>query len=112
MTKGSVKLDCDGYRLTLCRARKSEMTDCNMFNVNGAIRNSWMLEDCEERRRFFRPRKAFIWSRKARDTFMKMRKGTLNSMGIDAEARVTYYEPYWPGFQSLKAHLGRSALSD
>lgn len=101
---GHVVLLVDGYRLTLdvqpYRVRKYVIA---VF-VNGWMRGEWVTKDCEERRRFFRPREVFIFKAKARAEFLKrFGKRRFNESGWGKS--FICYEPYWNSFAALRRHL-------
>ncbi len=100
-----VGLLCDGYRLTLQLSRIKPMQLGITFFVNGWLRGKWILNDCEERMRFFRPLKRPVHSARYRSTYMKLSKETRDHLGWDMSQTVIYWQPWWPSFRALKAHL-------
>lgn len=104
---GRITLLCDGYRLTLetglCK-RKLVTT----IYVNGEWKGAWLLNDCEERRRFFRPVKSLVWKPKI---LKGVSKRTMKAMGIDPKETNTFYDSFWPSFRPLKAHLIKNNTS-
>jgi len=98
------RLDCDGYRLELCpmRSPKNPLHRIIAPYINGVFKGEWLLNDCEERRRFFRSCKVRVWKKGA---FAKTSKRFLRQQGIDPEATTTYYMPSWSSFNSMKRHL-------
>ncbi len=100
-----VELDCDGYRLRLelVRIGKMELGIC--FHVNGSFQGAWVREDCEERRRFFRPIVRPAYTGAFRKSLGKLRKATRKELGVDLEKTFTYYAMHWTSFKSLKRHL-------
>lgn len=104
---GRVSLLCDGFKITvetgLYKRRLS-----SIIYVDGVFKGAWMLEDCEERRRFFRPVKKLLWRRKMTKGFSKK---TLKSLGIDpAETRISFTAE-WSSFRTLKTHLIKNNTS-
>lgn len=59
---GRVDLQCDDYRLTLTVVQIKRLRYAIHIFVNGVFLGEWMGEDCEERRRFLRPRKLALYS--------------------------------------------------
>ena len=98
------RLDCDGYLLQLVSFPSStnplhrKILPC----VNGVFKGEWLLNDCEERRRFFPQCKARVWKKGA---FVKISKRFLRQQGIDPEETKTYYMPSWNSVNSMKRHL-------
>lgn len=99
-----VKLICDGYNLTL-RLTRNKMQLVIAFYVNGRMTPEWMDQDCEERRRFFRPAKHSVWTASQKAQIAKMSKKQLKRLNIDPGKHVVFHYPWWTSFKSLKAHL-------
>lgn len=101
-----VKLRCDGYEVTLVLKRISQFKNAIMVYVNGEIRGSWLAEDCEERRRFYRPRVKSLYSQKQKAALRKVSKKLRKKFGLpNPEAKYTFYDFYWTSFKALKCHL-------
>jgi len=100
-----VTLICDDYRLTLHLTRIKAMSLGITFYVNGWMRGEWFGEDCEERRRFFRPEVKCVWSVKQRQILKKISKKFLKERGLDLRKTFISYNFYWTSFRALKAHL-------
>ena len=100
-----VVLVCDGYRLRLELTRVTAMSLGITFYVDGWMQGSWILEDCEERRRFFRPRALRVHSAKYRRAFKKLSAETRKHLGFDPEATFAAYSFHWTSFSALKRHL-------
>jgi hypothetical protein len=100
---GQVKLICDGYEVTFMLQRRNQFHNVISLYVNGEIQGKWYIEDCEERRRFFRPRTKAFYSKKEIANFRKISKKLGKEMA--AKNEYTYYESHWTSFRSLKSHL-------
>jgi len=101
-----VKIKCDGYYVTLCLRRLDQFKNGILIYVNGEIKGKWLLEDCEERRRFFRPVKKSLYSRKQKASLKKISKRLRQKAGLsDPEINYTCYYPYWKSFRALKTHI-------
>lgn len=102
----SVQLNCDGYEITLRLERIDQFKNVIVVYVNGEWKGKWSIEDCEERRRFFRPVKKSTFSQKQKAALKKMSKRLRQKYGYpDPDASYTYYAPYWTSFRALKSHL-------
>lgn len=101
----SVELMCDGYNITIRLERLNQFKNVILVYVNDEIKMKWLGEDCEERRRFFRPVKKSIFSQKQKASLKKMSK---RSGLIDPDASYTYYAAYWTSFRALKSHLTKN----
>jgi hypothetical protein len=98
-----VELLCDGYALTLVLRRYDSFRNVIAVYVNGVVEGKWLIEDCEERRRFFCPRTKNLLTSKEKAALKKLSKRMLKQM--EARSKFTYYEPYWSSFRALKSHL-------
>ena len=98
-----VKLNCDGYILSLRLRRVDVYKLAICVYVNSKLRGDWILNDCEERRRFFKRTQKSILSASGMKIFRKLSKKK------QEEWRGSYfydiYLPYWTSFRSLKKHL-------
>lgn len=99
----TVKLNCDGYELALSLQRLDTYRNVIVFYVNGVFNGKWLLEDCEERRRFFRKEKRSLLTAKGKAQFKKLSK----KKQAEWSDKFFYdvYTPYWTSFKSLKKHL-------
>lgn len=106
-TGAFVKLDCDGYQVTVRRERIKPLVDCFFVYVNGRWDWKWCQDDCEERRRFARPKTYFVHTPKERMRLKKLSKTTRKLLGpyFDPDKKITIYEPVWRNFKALKAHF-------
>ena len=103
---GSVKLNCDGYLLSLLVCQSKPLKQVILFYVNGRFEGTFLTQDCEERRRFARPQKIALWkpSEKARLT-KGFTKRVLAKHFSDINKTFTHYDWTWPSFAPLKRHL-------
>jgi hypothetical protein len=98
-----VRLLIDGYEITLQLERISVFENAILVWINGQWKGEWVLNDCEERRRFFKPTKR-------RNAFLaRLQK----SLGKRRAAQIckgmspyfTGYSQCWKSFPALKRHL-------
>ena len=96
-------VNCDGYILSLRLRRVDVYKLAICVRVNGELSVDWIVNDCEERRRFFRKTQGSILSASGMKIFRKLSKKK------QEEWRGSYfydiYLPYWTSFRSLKKHL-------
>ena len=71
---GQVDLLCDGYSVTLVNECISMFRNGIAVYVNGEIRGSWFVQDCEERRRFIPQKETSLMTRKQIAAYNKMPK--------------------------------------
>jgi hypothetical protein len=100
-----VELMCDGYRLYLELQRVSNLRLAITFHINGWFRGKWMIEDCEERRRFFPVSFRSIYGQKRKNWYKSWPKWMLRDLKIDLNEKHAVYGVSWSSFTSLKRHL-------
>ena len=98
-----VKLNCDGYILSLRLRRVDVYKLAICVYVNSKLRGDWILNDCEERRRFFKRTQKSILSASGMKKFRKLSKKEQEEW----REKFFYdiYSPCWTSFGSLKKHL-------
>ncbi len=102
---GHATLMCDGRRLTL-EVRMVAPRRYEIFPfVDGHFKGSWLLEDCEERRRFLRPRTLRLWSPSQRKAHIKTFGLRRARKMLNIEKATTVWSWGWPSFGPLKRHL-------
>lgn len=100
-----IKFEADGYNLTL-QPCIFKMKLARAVYINGCLKGEWIGKDCEERRRFFRPRFSFCFSKKYRDAMLKIYgKREYNKRKDEFEKKQTTYYPDWSSFRAFKKHL-------
>lgn len=100
---GWATLRVDGYLLSLHVHRIKALSYAIWIYVDGAFKGRWILEDCEERRRFMQCK------------VHRLRTGTLQQYvklfgkregrAQFAAAAWTSFHPYWTNFGALRRHL-------
>lgn len=100
-----VTLMCDNFEITLVLERISIYRNAIAVYVNGEIRGKWFLEDCEERRRFYRASERSLLSKKERDNFKKLLRTKKEKKEYEERMKFTTYSSHWTSFRSLKKHL-------
>lgn len=101
MLNNPITLKIDGYEVTVALVRVSAMKNAIAIYVNGKFQGKWMVEDCEERRRFIQKRtKSFFTPKKLKEMGIpkKEHRGYLKE-------KYEYYQIHWTSFGGLKAHL-------
>jgi hypothetical protein len=105
---GNVSLMCDGYKLTL-QIQRDKMRLVIMIFIDGEFKGIWFNE-CEERRRFFRPSVRKIFPPSAFKGFTKKEMKS-DWVKKQMDKTITAYSPLWPSFRPLKAHLIKNNTS-
>lgn len=105
---GNATLRVDGYTVDLRKSQASESRLAIVCYVDGWLRGEWLTEDCEERRRFMRPVKKYLWSRRQRADLKRKSKSMLAELNIDPDKYITQYRMGWPSFAPLRRHLCRN----
>ncbi|ACV64885.1 conserved hypothetical protein [Desulfofarcimen acetoxidans DSM 771] len=104
----TVKLKCDEYNISLRLERLNQFKNVISVYVNGVVKGTWLMEDCEERKRFMRPVKKSLYSQKRKEEMKKFSKKKLKEYGIDLEATYTCYLPFWKSFKKMRSHLTKN----
>lgn len=107
---GFVGLQCDGYQLTLAVVCVGTLKYKIGFYVNGVFKGKWLLEDCEERRRFFCRREVFLHRPKLRAELIKIYGGkrAAKSKVAEVNQKFTSYRSHWDSVASLRRHLEKN----
>ena len=110
-----IKLDCDGYILTIQRVRCTEMRDCIIVSINGVAKLDQRDGDPEERRRFCYEKKKFLYKPKRRAEIKEFRRKQSKRflkeldekyrIAFNPDAIYTWHTQIWPNFKKLKSHL-------
>ncbi len=102
-----VKLEVDGYQVSL-RIRSAGGLKFQIVPlVNGEFKGEWLFNDCEERRRFARPMTRSLWSplQVARITKHMGKRRAKQYAAEELSATITHYWYGWPSFGPLRRHL-------
>ena len=105
---GQVDLLCDGYSVTLVNECISMFRNGIAVYVNGEIRGSWFVQDCEERRRFIPQKETSLMTRKQIAAYNKMPKKDRGPLKKFREKTFTAYQTHWTNWQPT---MPTSALS-
>jgi hypothetical protein len=99
-----VKLKADGFEIALLLHRNKYRLEIVIY-VNGMIEGKFLMNDCEERRRFMQPRRIgpLFHVKKGMTRGQKKIVNELNRT-TQAEPRYTY-SFCWKSFTALKRHL-------
>jgi hypothetical protein len=104
---GCVELNVDGYRLLL-QVRQCKPLKFMIFPyVNGEFKGAWLISECEEQKRFLRPRKVPIYKPAAKKRMTDgLSKSAIKRMwGDRLDETLTTFEWGWPTFGALQRHL-------
>lgn len=107
---GSAKLKCDGYDVGLYVTLIDTLQYGILVYVNGQFQGKWLMEDCEERRRFLRPVERFLYNAKEREQFLKIWGGKRapKSKVEQYNRKFTTYCNYWMSVKSLRRHIEKN----
>lgn len=99
-----VKLNCDGYKISLFLVRVSQFKNVIEVYINGQIKGEWCTKECEESRRFLRKVTKSLMSQKQKMDYKKFPKRLQKQLKWE-DRKYSYYVPYWTSFKSLKKQL-------
>lgn len=108
---GHVKLKIDGYEIDILVVEERKLKYCYSVYVNGKIKGEWLINDCEERRRFMNVHKKSLMSQKEKAALMKRRMKKADKERILSKAVYFVYEPYFTSFSRMKSHLVKNNKS-
>jgi hypothetical protein len=107
---GHVVMKCDEYELGLTVVPLGTLQYGIAVYVNGYFKGKWLMEDCEERRRFLRPVERFLLNAKERMEWLKIYGGK-RAKKADVERvnrKIVFYQSYWTSAKSLRRHLEKN----
>jgi hypothetical protein len=107
---GCAKLTCDGFDVNLEVRRIDTLKYGIVVFVNGVSKGRWIIEDCEERRRFLRPVQRFINGAKLRADLIKIWGGKRapKAKVEKINEKMTCYYSYWTSVKALRRHLEKN----
>jgi len=79
------------------------MKNAIMFYINGEFKGKWLMEDCEERRRFCQSKERSLLDSKQKAQMKRWPKK--ERLAMEARSKFITYSPQWTSFRSLKSHL-------
>jgi hypothetical protein len=95
-----VRLKCDDFEISLVLMRVTQFRNAIFVYVNGPIKGKWLLEECDESRRFYRKVSRSVLSTKEKQKFKELPKRLQKQLKIDE--KYSFYREYWTSFNSLK----------
>lgn len=95
----TVKLKIDGYEVALVLVRVGTYKNAIAIFVNGVFEEKWLMEDCEERRRFYQKCERALYKQSEVKKFSKKMQKELRNR------KYEFYRSHWLSFVSLKRHL-------
>lgn len=99
-----VILQVDGYEVTLALARVGIYKNAISVYVNGWLKGKWLLAECPERQRFFRPVTRNLYKGRDQAAIVKI-IGRREAVKRGFYKKITNYHFDWTSFSRLKAHL-------
>lgn len=100
-----VELDCDGYKVSLLLERITQFKNGIVVYIDGKMKYDYLANDCEERRRFFRPKHSMLLPKKQQEKMRKIYRTKKEREEFENSMKYTSYSPYWTSFRSLKNHF-------
>lgn len=101
---GRAELQCDAFKVSLVVVRAKAMRYEIMVYVDGIFKGTMIAHDCEERRRFMRPRSKQAFGAKAYKSWRRA-FGKKDADERQARGLHRYFEAWWPSVGPLKRHL-------
>lgn len=103
---GRATLEIDGYEVALVREAVKDMFHSAIrVYVNGRFEGKWLVQDCEERRRFMPQRVRPILSRAQITRYNKLPKRVQKELRDLREATCVEYATHWTSWRALVKHF-------
>jgi hypothetical protein len=100
----TVYLKVDGYDVALMLQRVSTYKNAISIYIGGVFKGVWLMDDCEERRRFVPKKEQYLLSSRQRAEIKKKYTKRMQKL-LDVDRKYTTYQPAWSSFGALKRHL-------
>ena len=100
-----VELKVDGYDITLILERVGVYQNKIMVYIGGEFRGQWMVEDCDERRRFLQEHRHSLLNHKEKAKFKKLPKRMQKELQEKYPMQYSSFTPQWSSFRALKKHF-------
>ena len=103
---GRVTLEIDGYEVTLVREAVKDMFHSAIRPyVNDKFEGKWLVQDCEERRRFMPQRVRPVLSRAQIARYNKLPKRVQKELRSLREETYMEYASHWTSWNALIKHF-------
>lgn len=109
---GFVKLKADGYELLIMTVEEKPLHYSLGVFVDGKMRLTWALHDCEIREKFYRKKTRSPMSASEKKRLKSESNAIQNAVKFFFEGKeYDEYSPFWGSFKALKSHLIKHNLS-
>lgn len=105
----SVKMQIDGYKITVVVEPLKGMKLVLMVYVDGYFRGKWLTEDCDIRRRFYYCSKRSLLTTKEKKRLQREKKAIREE--IQKKMEYMTFFPYFGSFRTLKSHFMKNNQS-
>ena len=107
-----VVLDIDGYRVALQVVYIKALRMNIAVYVDGFFKGEWIMNDCEERRRFLRPVQLRMYSQARKFGIIKrLGKRMAEKCFPEMDRKHVFFTQLWPSFLPLTRHLLKNNAS-
>lgn len=100
-----VYLNIDGYEVVLRLVRISTYKNSIAIYINGVFKGKWLVDDCEERRRFVQKKQKSLLTKKDKEGWKKLSKKAQKEFVDKYDIKYDYYSSHWSSLTALKNHL-------
>jgi len=108
---GRAELIADGYKISIVCMKQKSLKYHLVVYVNGYIKGEWLLNDCEERRRFMRKyKRCYLTENQKKSKQFRELPEDLKQKAVELNTITQYYFDF-PSFKSLKSQLIRNNKS-
>lgn len=103
---GRVTLEIDGYEVTLVREAVNDIFHSAIRPyINGRFEGKWLVQDCEERRRFMPQKVRPVLNRAQIARYNKLPKPVQKELRALREQTYVEYATHWTSWRALVKHL-------
>lgn len=102
---GHVKLQMDGFTVTIHLERTRKYGLAMVVYVDGKIDWTLLDKDCEERRRFYCRKTKSLLTAKGKANLKKQSKKFQKEFAEKHQLEYEYWAPFWKSFRSMKSHF-------
>lgn len=108
---GRADLIVDGYEISISCLRYKALEYRLVVFINNELKDEWLLNDCEERRRFMRKHKrCYLTEKQKKSKQFRELPEDLKQRAVEINTVTQYYFDF-PSFKSLKSQLIRNNKS-
>ena len=95
----------DGYKVCVRLVMVSTYKNAIEIYINDKFKGEWLMNDCEERRRFLQCKEKSLLTAEDKKRRAKLSKKLQRELAEMYPGKYKYYSPFWTSFSAMKKHL-------